>query len=291
LALQIRLMMLSFFRVPFFLILGLLWLSSGTTAWAQKNDPKNEATDKAPSKKKTNKNNKDMATNQGDRLERESKSNEGYNARAYVVADTKKRNKQAKDMANNQGDMPIRVSKMQPPKNEQVYTVDDSKKRQLTKEMSKYSGDMIAVGIDRKKEKDRARYQGELPNNFLAKRAKAIQESSREMGSYSGDISVKTLESRAKGIRKKSKKMANWQGDIIVHRKKEGMHPSSVYRGGLVKNSYKAKERYRQRMMKQNNKNSDKDSAQPNYMKKKKKDQRPTYDSREAEIWNLKQPK
>ncbi|MDB5274047.1 MAG: hypothetical protein JWO58_2414, partial [Chitinophagaceae bacterium] len=192
---------------------------------------------------------------------------------------------------NNQGDMPIRVSKMQPPKNEQTYVIDDSKKRELTKEMSNYSGDMIAVGIDRKKEKERARYQGNLPNNFLAKRAKMREEASREMGSYSGDISVKTLESRAKGIRKKSKKMANWQGDIIVHRKKEGMHPSSVYRGGLIKNSYKAKERYRQRMMKQNNKNSDKDSDQPNYLKKRKKDQRPTYDSREAEIWNLKQPK
>ena len=284
-------MISTFLRIPFFLILGLLWLNSSSVVLAQKNDPKNDATDKAPSKKKTNKNNKDMSNNQGDRVERESKSHEGYNQRAYVVADTKKKSKQGKEMANNQGDMPIRVSKMQPPKNEQVYVVDDSKKRQLTKEMSNYSGDMIAVGIDRKKEKDRARYQGELPNNFLAKRAKAIEKSSREMGSYSGDISVKTLESRAKGIRKKSKKMAKWQGDIIVHRKKEGMHPSSVYRGGLIKNSYKAKERYRQRMMKQNNKNSDKDSDQPNYMKKKKKDQRPTYDSREAEIWNLKQPK
>ena len=284
-------MILSFLRISLLLLTSVLWLSSSNVVWAQKNDPRNEASDIAPSKKKTNKNNKDMSTNQGDRLERESKSNEGYNQRAYVVADTKKRNKQSKEMANNQGDMPIRVSKMQPPKNEQVYVVDDSKKRELTKEMSKYSGDMIAVGIDRKKEKDRARYQGELPNNFLAKRAKAIEKSSREMGSYSGDISVKTLESRAKGIRKKSKKMAQWQGDIIVHRKKEGMHPSSVYRGGLIKNSYQAKERYRQRMMKQNNKNSDKDSAQPNYMKKKKKEQRPTYDSREAEIWNLKQPK
>jgi hypothetical protein len=278
-------------RVSFLLLLALLWLSGSATVWAQKNDPKNEATDKVPSKKKSNKNNKDMAKNEGDRVVKESQSTAGYNQRSYVVADTKKKNKQGKEMANNEGDMPIRVSKMQPPKHEQVYVVDDSKKRELTKEMSKYQGDMVVTGTDRKKEKDRSRYQGDLPNNFLAKRAKMREEQSREMGSYSGDISVKTLESRAKGIRKKSKKMANWQGDIIVHRKKEGMHPSSVYRGGLVKNSYKAKERYRQRMMKQNNKNSDKDSSQPNYMKKKKKDQRPTYDSREAEIWNLKQPK
>lgn len=284
-------MTLSFLRVPFLLMIGLLCLCSINTAWAQKNNPTNQASDKAQSKKNINKNNKNMANNTGDRLERDNVSAPGYNQRAYYVADTKKKNKQGKEMANNTGDMPIRVSKMQPPKNEQVYVVDDSKKRQLTKEMSKYQGDMIATGIDRKKEKDRARYQGELPNNFLAKRAKAIEKSSREMGSYSGDISVKTLESRAKGIRKKSKKMAKWQGDIIVHRKKEGMHPSSVYRGGFIKNSYQAKERYRQRMMKQNNKNSDKDSAQPNYMKKKKKEQRPTYDSREAEIWNLKQPK
>jgi hypothetical protein len=279
------------FPVRFGLIAVLFLCLMSSISWAQKNDPRNDATTKAPSTKKISKNNKDIANNQGDRVIADSKSAAGRNQRAYYVADTRQRNKQGKEMANNQGDMPIRVSKMQPPKNEQTYTIDDSKQRQLTKEMSKYSGDMIAVGIDRKKEKDRARYQGELPNNFLAKRAKMREEQSREMGNYSGDISVKTLESRAKGIRKKSKKMANWEGDIIVHRKKEGMHPSSVYRGGFIKNSYKAKERYRQRMMKQNNKNSDKDSAQPNYMKKKRKDQRPTYDSREAEIWNLKQPK
>jgi hypothetical protein len=111
------------------------------------------------------------------------------------------------------------------------------------------------------------------------------------MASCQGDISVKTLEARAKNIRKKSKQMANFQGDIIVHKKKSGMHPSSVYRGGLVKNSYAAKERYRQRMMKQNNKNADKDENVPQYLKKNKKDQRPSYDSREAEIWNLKQPR
>jgi hypothetical protein len=307
----------------------LLQLGLSCDTWAQKNDPKNDATMKAPSQKKQHKNNKSMANSSGDAVERKSDGNAGMSEAgltkapktkdrnkqnkdmanntgdvlesqskmngpkhqvAYALPDTKARNKKGKEMANNTGDMPLRVSNMQPPKHEHYVIVDNSKQRELTKEMSRYQGDIIAPELDRAKMKKMARYQGDLPNNFLEKRAKSREEKSREMSSCQGDISVKTLEARAKNIRKKSKQMANFQGDIIVHKKKSGMHPSSVYRGGLVKNSYAAKERYRQRMMKQNNKNADKDENVPQYLKKNKKDQRPSYDSREAEIWNLKQP-
>jgi hypothetical protein len=61
------------------------------------------------------------------------------------------------------------------------------------------------------------------------------------------------------------------------------MHPSSVYRGGKVKNSYAAKERFRKRMLKKYGRNDDAET--PNYMKKKQKDGKPKYDKREAEIW------
>jgi len=280
-------------RIPvaLMMLILLLCISLTSTVWAQKNDPKNDATMKAPNNKAKNKKNKDISNNTGDAVERQSNMTAGKNQAAYYVPDTKAKSKKGKEMANNTGDMPLTVSNMKPPKHDHYVIVDNSKQRELTKEISKYQGDIIAPEMDRAKAKKIARYQGDLPNNFLAKRAKSREEKSREMSSCEGDISVKTLESRAKGIRKKSKQMANFQGDIIVHNRKKGMHPSSVYRGGLVKNSYAAKERYRQRMMKKNNKNADKDENVPKYMKKSKKDERPSYDSREAEIWNLKQPR
>ncbi|MDB5274407.1 MAG: hypothetical protein JWO58_2774, partial [Chitinophagaceae bacterium] len=93
-------MILSKSLVRICLLVGLLFcVLNSTFVWAQKNDPKNDATTKAPSNKKTNKNNKDMATNQGDRVERQSKEAPGYNQRAYYAPDTKKRSKQAKDIA------------------------------------------------------------------------------------------------------------------------------------------------------------------------------------------------
>ena len=280
-------------RIPFFIsACFFVFAMNCTVAIAQDNHAQTDSgTDKSPNTKSKSKKNKDISSNTGDVLERQSNMNAPKQNIAYSMPDSKTKNKKGKEMANNTGDMPIRVSKMQPPKNEHYVIIDNSKQRELTKEVAKYTGDIIAPELDRAKMKKMARYQGDLPNNFLEKRAKSREEKSREMSSCQGDISVKTLENRAKNIRKKSKQMANFQGDIIVHKKKAGMHPSSVYRGGLVKNSYAAKERYRQRMMKQNNKNSDKDKDQPQYLKKSKKNERPSYDSREAEIWNLKQPK
>jgi hypothetical protein len=101
------------------------------------------------------------------------------------------------------------------------------------------------------------------------------------MGNYSGDISVRSLEAKAKSIRKKGKKMANYRGDIIVKRVKKGMHPSAVYRGGKVKNSYTAKEKYRKRMLKKYGRNDGIET--PNYQKQKL--QKPKYDKKEGEIW------
>jgi hypothetical protein len=75
--------------------------------------------------------------------------------------------------------------------------------------------------------------------------------------------------------------MANYEGDIIIRRKKQGMHPSSVWKGGKMKNSYKAKEKYRKRMLKKYGRNEG--IEVPNYQKQKVK--KPKVDKKESEIW------
>ncbi|HEY8400303.1 MAG TPA: hypothetical protein VIK89_03520, partial [Cytophagaceae bacterium] len=189
-------------------------------------------------------------------------------------------------------------SRMEGPRNEHYVVINHKDQRKTSKKISKYQGDIIptesrmegprnsdayviAREIDRKKEKQIAKYQGDLPNNYLQKRAKYRREQDKKLANYQGDILVRTLKQRDKQIRKKGKAMANYQGDIIVRKKKEGMHPSSVYRGGKVKNSYTAKEKYRKRMLKKYGRNQG--IEDPNYMKKKYK--KPKHDKRESEIW------
>lgn len=287
----------------FILALGYCFIS--TSVFAQGNNGQNGTTIKVKERNtgETRKNQKAMGNNTGDRQTLPNNQQGPQNDAATVKV--KKNNtarKTGKDMANNTGDMEVYESRMAPPKNDHYVVVDNTKQRRQTKEMAKYSGDMevyesrmqgpknsgstvIVREIDRKQEKDRARYSGDIPVNALEKRAQMRREKDRQVAGYQGDISVRTLEDRAKNIRQKSKKMANYQGDIIVHKRKEGMHPSSVYRGGKVKNSYQQKEKYRQKMLKKSQK---KDTEIPNYQKDKK-GSKPGYDSREADIWNLKQ--
>ena len=92
-------------------------------------------------------------------------------------------------------------------------------------------------------------YQGDIPVNFLAKRAKLRRQKENEIAGYNGDMLVRTLNKKAKALRKKDKKIATYQGDIIIRRKQKGMHPSAVWKGGRMKGSYKAKEKYRKRIL------------------------------------------
>ncbi|MBX9851097.1 MAG: hypothetical protein K2X86_04985, partial [Cytophagaceae bacterium] len=189
-------------------------------------------------------------------------------------------------------------SRMQGPKHDNYVIVRGEKTRKLTKQMSKYEGDMkiyesrmqgpknsgsmvVKREIDRKEMKRIANNEGDIPVNVLEKRAKMRRQKDRQVANYKGDILVKTLYQRDKKIRKKSKDMANYRGDIIVKKVKKGMHPSAVYKGGRVKNSYAAKEKYRKKMLKKYGKTEGLEDA--NYMKEK--NQRPKHDSKEGEIW------
>lgn len=183
-----------------------------------------------------------------------------------IVVDHSNHRKADKERANYSGDI----------------VVDHSKLRKADKERANYSGDIVVDGSEaRVNDKRRANYQGDLPNNYLEKRAAYREDKNRKIASYNGDLSVRKLQATARKIRIKQKKMANYQGDIVVKRMKKGMHPSAVYRGGKVKNSYAAKERYRKRILKKYGKNESLEDA--NFMKQKYK--KPKHDKKESEIW------
>ncbi len=177
----------------------------------------------------------------------------------------------AKLAANNTGDI----------------RVDHSGERKMAKAIATNTGSIDLKAVNdaraesRKTQKRIANNEGDIGGNYLAKREAARHKKGKEIANSSGDILVRTLHQRARQIRKKNKEMANYKGDIIVTKRKKGMHPSAVYRGGKVKNSYTAKERYRKRMMKRLSKQKGVEDA--NYMKQKMK--KPKHNKNEAEIW------
>ena len=212
--------------------------------------------------------------------------------------------KKQRQMGTSTGDIVVsNKTGVKPPHYDNTVVVDERPQRKQSKQMSKYQGDIVPAEsnshgplnsgstvlvreMDRKQEKQRAKYSGDIGNNFLEKRSKMREEKNRQVSSYKGDILVRTLNARAKRTRKKAKDIANYRGDLVVKRVKKGMHPSSVYQGGKVKNSYEAKEKYRKKMLKKYGKTEGLEDA--NWQKQK--NSTPRYDKREAEIWNL-QPK
>ena len=160
-------------------------------------------------------------------------------------------------------------------------------RRQKDKEQANNSGDISGNYLAnrdkmrRMKDKEQANNTGDISLNYLLARDQMRRKKDKEQSEYRGDILVSNLYERERSIRKKSKEIANWQGDIVVNYKKKGMHPSAVYQGGKIQNSYEAKEKLRKQVLKKYGKS--KDFEIPNY--EKKKEQRPTYDPKEAEIW------
>jgi hypothetical protein len=115
------------------------------------------------------------------------------------------------------------------------------------------------------------------------KKRKDARKRDDQFGHYKG-VLVKSDYKKRQDARKKSQQISRYRGDLLVKKVPKGAHPSSVWRGGKVKNSYQQKEKYRQRMMKRIGRN--KNNLQPNYLRKKNRDEKPTYDSRESEIWS-----
>jgi hypothetical protein len=154
------------------------------------------------------------------------------------------------------------------------------------KEIANYSGDMNLEARDkmrREKQKEIAQNSGDIDMRAVIKREQEIRKKEKTISKYSGDILVKTLKDRDNKIRIKAKKIANWEGDIVIHKKRKGAHPSAAYRGGKLANSYKAREKYRKKMIKKYGRNPGIET--PNYQKKK--DDKPTYDKEESKIWDV----
>jgi hypothetical protein len=115
------------------------------------------------------------------------------------------------------------------------------------------------------------------------KKRKDARKRDGKFGHYKG-VLVKSDYKKRKDARKKSHQISRYRGDLLVKKVPKGSHPSAVWRGGKIKNSYQQKEKYRKRMIKRIGRN--KNNLQPNYLRKKNRDEKPTYDSRESEIWN-----
>jgi hypothetical protein len=114
------------------------------------------------------------------------------------------------------------------------------------------------------------------------KKRKDARRRDGDFGHYKG-VLVKSDYKKRKDARKKSQEISRYRGDLLVKKTPKGSHPSAVWRGGKVKNSYQQKEKYRNRMIKRIGRN--KNNLQPNYLRKKNREEKPTYDSRESEIW------
>lgn len=158
-----------------------------------------------------------------------------------------------------------------------------AKIRQKSAEMANYTGDVDLHKREvkiREADKEQANYSGATDVRDLEKKEAAIRKKGRQIANYEGDITVKSLQKRDRDIRKKDKEIANYQGDIVVRRIEKGMHPSAAYRGGKVKNSYAAKERYRKRVLKKSRKNGDVHNPT-----EKGKEEKPSYNNKESEIW------
>jgi len=313
---QFKAILFSSFALLAFMVLS--FTGYGQTGYKEIKKKQNEASTSQGSlnekklnskKSKATKNQKNMGKSQGTintKQANASHSGGPKNDQATVEANkgTNVQKKQ-RQMGTSTGDVVVSTKTgVKPPHYDNSVVVDNRPQRKQSKQMSKYQGDMapaesnshgplnsgstvIAREIDRKQEKQRAQYSGDLGNNFLAKRSKMRDEKNRQVSSYKGDLLVRTLNARAKRTRKKAKDIANYRGDLIVRKAKKGMHPSAVYQGGKVKNSYAAKEKYRKKMLKKYGKTEGLEDA--NWQKKEnKKGGAPRYDSREAEIWNLK---
>ena len=108
---------------------------------------------------------------------------------------------------------------------------------------------------------------------------KIAKRKSKKLSSYRGDMRVVD---RKKAYRKKNNQISSYKGDILVRNKPKGAFPGSAYKGGYANSSFKKKEKYRKKMLKKLGRS--KKSMVPNY--KKRKDEKPTYDTRESEIWD-----
>jgi hypothetical protein len=157
-----------------------------------------------------------------------------------------------------------------------------------TLETSNYRGSISGKSVKKAKKQNAANnqksssFRGTISLKDQKKFKKQIATNNRKISTYRGSTSLKSIRSRDRRIEKNNKKIREFRGNIRVTKRPKGSYPGADYRGGKVVNSYQKKAKYRERMLKRLNKN--KKLQQPSYQRQKY--EKPTYDSRESEIWS-----
>ncbi len=133
-----------------------------------------------------------------------------------------------------------------------------------------------------------AMYKNSLKANSKAKsmlvlspayRKKMMKRRDAQFASFEGERKTITPEYRKKMYKKRAKDFASYKGDIVVHKRPKGSYPDLKYRGNRKNSTFEKKEKYRKRVLKRMGKKK----YIPAHMRRK--DEKPTYDTRESEIW------
>ena len=201
------------------------------------------------------------------------KEKASYSGDMNLEARDQKTRESQKEVANYSGDINLEAR--------------DQKRRESQKEIANYSGDMDLTARDqlrREKSKEIATSSGDISMNDVLRKAREMRVKEKTISNYSGDILVRTLKARDNKIRIKAKKIANWEGDIVIAKKQKGSHPSALYKGGKITNSYKKKAKYREQMLKKYGRHTETDRPKP---KRRGNDDKPTYDKEESKIWDV----
>lgn len=161
---------------------------------------------------------------------------------------------------------------------------------QISRNSHKYEGSVLVKSNSqqrkdaRGKDRQMSKFEGRGLVVSAYKKQKDARRKSSQISRFEGRGLVVSAYKKQKDARKKSHEISQYRGDLIVKKQPKGAHPSAAWRGGKVKNTYQQKEKYRKRMMKRIGRN--RNDLQPIYLRKKNRDEKPTYDSRESEIWS-----
>lgn len=113
-----------------------------------------------------------------------------------------------------------------------------------------------------------------------AYREKMMKKRDKKFAKFRGEGNTLSMPDRKKMYKKKSKELSSYKGDLLVRKRPQGAYPNLKYRGGYKNSSFEKKEKYRKRVLKRMGKKQ----LKPAHMRRK--DEKPRYDSREAEIWD-----
>jgi hypothetical protein len=151
-----------------------------------------------------------------------------------------------------------------------------------SRDHASYSGDWNLSAFKKSKDfrsRDHASYSGDWD---LSAYKKQKDFKSKDLYAYSGDLSMREIRKRERKVKAIAKEMAGLgKTEIIVVSKGKNMHPSIAAKGAKVRTQAQTKRyRWRKRLWNKWWKWNDLPPSE------KKNEKKPSYDSKEAAIWN-----